>query len=66
MEGWVGEEREDVDELDALDWEIGEGAKGGLKPHLCTGELGGTGGMGGGLGLLSRGGIVVGGRVAWC
>lgn len=64
VEGRVGEEGEDIDEVDAGDGEVGEVSQGRLELYLCTGEFGGTGGSGGGLGLESRGmgiGIVIGG-----
>lgn len=48
-------ERENIDEIDAWDREIGEVSKCGSQAYLCTGEFGGTGGRGGGDGELSRG-----------
>lgn len=62
QQGEVGggglEERQDVDEVDAGDREIGEVTKRAEQSYLCTGEFGGTGGGGGG--LSSRG--IVGGQ----
>ena len=55
----VGEEGQDVDELDTGDGEVGELAERGFEAYLLTGEFGGAGGMGGGLGLRSRGGGMV-------
>ena len=48
-------QRKDVDEIDAGNGKVGELSKGGSEAYLCTGEFGGTGGRGGGLGLESRG-----------
>lgn len=56
VDGRVEEEGHDVDEVDALDGEVGEVAQGGLELHLPTGEFGGTGGGGGG--VASRGMLV--------
>lgn len=53
MSGRVGEEGHDVDEVDTRDREVGEAAQRLAQAYLCTGELGGTGGGGGG--LSSRG-----------
>lgn len=51
--GGILEDGQDVDEVDAGDWEVGKATKGGKQVYLCTGEFGGTGGGGGG--LSSRG-----------
>jgi hypothetical protein len=59
MEGMGSEERKDIDEINAGDGEIGELAESGTQAYLCTGEFGGTGGRGGGLGLWSRGMVIV-------
>jgi hypothetical protein len=59
----VLEERQDVDEDDAGDGEVVEGAQLLLERYLCTGEFGGTGGGGGGLssrGILAGGSLAVG------
>ncbi len=50
-----GKKRKDVDEIDAGNREVGKLSKSGPQAYLCTGEFGGTGGRGGGLGLESRG-----------
>lgn len=55
LEDWVGEEWEDVDKVNALDWEVWEVTESCVQSYLCTGEFGGTGGIGGGLGEASRG-----------
>lgn len=47
--GGVLEQGEDVDELDALDGEVGEALERAEQLYLCTGEFGGGGGGGGGL-----------------
>lgn len=51
--GGVLEQGEDVDELDALDGEVGEALERAEQLYLCTGEFGGGGGGGGGLPSLS-------------
>jgi hypothetical protein len=60
----IREEGHDIDKVDASDGEILEVAEVLAQNYLCTGELGGTGGGGGGLSV--RGGIlrVGGGDVA--
>jgi len=55
MERVRRKERKDVDEIDAGDREVRKLSKSGPQAYLCTGEFGGTGGRGGGLGLESRG-----------
>lgn len=57
MEFRVGEERKDVDEVDARRGEVGELAQGGAQLYFKTGEFGGGGGMGGGESCLGGGGI---------
>lgn len=46
-----GEKRKDVNEVDALNWEVHEMAQILLERYGEDGEFGGTGGSGGGLGL---------------
>lgn len=60
----VGKEGHNIDKVDARNWEIGEAAQRLAQAYLCTGELGGGGGHGGGLssrGILT-GSVVRGGR----
>jgi hypothetical protein len=49
------EERKDVDKIYSWNRKVGKLSKGGSETYLLTGEFGGTGGRGGGLGLESRG-----------
>lgn len=66
LQRWVGEEWEDVDKVNALDWEIWEVTQRSVQSYLCTGEFGGTGGIGGGLGEASRGILLLRGCDEWC
>lgn len=60
MEGWVGEEGQDIFEENARFREIGELTKSSAKSYLKTGEFGGAGGMGGGVsGLFGGGGGIL-------
>lgn len=52
VDGGVEEEGHDIDEVDALDGEVGEVTQGALELYLPTGEFGGGGGGGGGLSSL--------------
>lgn len=51
----VRKQRKDIDEVNTGYGKVGELSKSGTKVYLLTGEFGGTGGRGGGLGLESRG-----------
>lgn len=68
-EGFVergrGEQWQDVDEVDAGDGEVGKLSQGAAQAYLCTGEFGGTGGRGGGLGLEFRGIVNAFGVLGW-
>lgn len=57
----ISEERQNVDEVYSRNREVWELTERGPQRDLRTGEFGGTGGRGGGLGLESRG-IVRGSR----
>ena len=48
-------ERKYINEIYAGDGKVRKLSKSGPQAYLCTGEFGGTGGRGGGLGLESRG-----------
>jgi hypothetical protein len=58
MNSMICEERQDIDKVDASNRKVGKVSQGGTEAYLCTGEFGGTGGRGGGLGLASRGIVV--------
>lgn len=60
VQGWVGEEGQDIFEENAWFREIGELTKSSSKSYLKTGEFGGAGGMGGGVsGLFGGGGGIL-------
>jgi hypothetical protein len=42
VEGRVGEERKNVDEVDARNWKVGELTESSLESYLWTGEFGGA------------------------